>query len=321
VAQGTPVNFDGSASYHADPAHSIALYEWDFDYDGISFAVDATGEYATKAAGYPITNGTDIQVYTAALRVTDNSLPPRTSLDTALVTVSNGNVAPVADPGGPYLGAIGGDITLDGSGSYDDNRCGGPNPLPPAGESTMPPCDSIVSYRWDLDGDGQYGSEDSPAEPEGVGPTVNFGAFMGTKTIGLKVIDTYGRSGAQSSNVTTVAVSDIYPVSYVQTVRVYDRRTRQWLLGWKVNINNRGTSAATAVSAVLTGSSIPAGVTLLDSSVAWDGSIDPTETQLSGDQFLLRCASANCVNLQTITWDIEFTDSLGTRHVVRSVPQ
>jgi hypothetical protein len=320
VAPGEDVDFDGSASTHSDPARSIVAYEWDYDYDGITFDVEATGAMVTKVAGYPITNGTDTQDYTVALRVRDDNSPPLTSTDTLVVTVTNGNVAPVADPGGPYLGAVNEDIVLDGSGSYDDNSQTGANPLPASGSGTAPPYDGIVSYKWDTDGDGLYGDEDTPPDPMGVSPTVQF-TSLGTKSVGLKVTDSYGRSAAQSSQLTTVAISDLYPVSYVQTQRLYDRRSRTWYLGWKVNIRNDGTGAATAVSAVLSGSSIPPAVTVIDGSVAWSGNIDPAETQLSDDQSLLRCNRVDCTDLSQITWDIEFTDALGTRHVIRSVPQ
>jgi len=41
VEQGTPITFDGSGSYDDD---YIKSYEWDFDYDGINFDIDATGQ-------------------------------------------------------------------------------------------------------------------------------------------------------------------------------------------------------------------------------------------------------------------------------------
>ena len=47
------------------------------------------------------------------------------------------NEMPVADPNGPYTGNVGDDITLDASGSYDQDG-------------------SIVLYEWDLDNDGIF---------------------------------------------------------------------------------------------------------------------------------------------------------------------
>ena len=321
VAESTDVTFDGADSTHTCPDdYNIVLYEWDFDYDGINFDTDATGAEVTNAGGYIITNATETQNFTVALRVTDNQSPAKESLDTLIVTVTNGNVAPVADPGGPYLTGVGDDITLYASGSYDDNSEFGSNPIFNTAKNKW---DEIEHYQWDIDGDGLYGTEDSPAEPEGVIVTVNFGTdFIGTKTIGLKVTDSFGRSASQSSQVTTVAVSDIYPVSYELTYKQYNRRCCCWCYAWKVNITNDGNGSATEVTATLTPGNVPAGVNVIDDSVLWDGSIDPGETQLSEDEFRYSfSASTPAPDLFQMTWDIEFTDALGVRHVVRNVPQ
>jgi len=322
VAVGDPVNLDGSASTHSCPDdHNIIAYEWDFDYDGVNFDVDGSGETATNSAGYAITNGGDTQDYTVALRVTDDQ--GKVSLDTLIVTVTNGNVAPVADAGGPYLGGVGEDITLNGLGSYDENSAGGANPI--ANPATPSGFDEIVSYQWDIDGDGLYGTDDTPADPEGPQPVVNFGSFIGTKTIGLKATDSFGRSSAQSTQLTTVAVSDLYPLSYELVSNVYNRYTRMFTVTWRVNIRNDGNGAAYDALATLTPDSIPAGVTINDDSVAWtvpDATIDPGETQLSDDSFSYTYPRGGAgLDLTVITWDIEFTDALGVRHVVRNIPQ
>jgi hypothetical protein len=60
---GVPVDFDAGSS--SDDDGTIVLYEWDFDYDGSTFNVDATGVTATHTY---LTAGT----YTVMLRVTDN---------------------------------------------------------------------------------------------------------------------------------------------------------------------------------------------------------------------------------------------------------
>lgn len=326
VPPGQPVTFDGTGSTHTDPARSIVSYQWDFNYDGITFDVDGSGAVTTNAAGYAITNGSDTQNYTVALRVTDDSSPALSSTDTAIVKVTNGNTAPVADPGGPYSGTVGSDIVLDASGSYDDNSADGTNPIVNA--ATASGYDEIVSYQWDLDGDNLYGTADEPDEPEGVSPTVNFGLFMGTKTIGLKVTDSFGRSAAQSSNVTTAALSDLYPVSYQLVSSVYNRLTAKWTVTWKVNIHNAGDGSAYNVSAQLTDTSIPAGVTVLDGSVSWtdpDVEIASDETQLSGNVnptfSYTYPRTISGPDLTQITWDIELTDELGTRHIIRNIPQ
>jgi hypothetical protein len=323
VVEGDPVSLDGSASTHTCPEDfAIIAYEWDFDYDGISFDVDGTGETATNAGGYTITNGTDTQLFTVGLRVTDDQDPANVSVDTLVVTVTNGNVAPVADAGGPYLGGVGADVTLNGSGSYDDNSISGSNPIAAATPSGF---DEIVSYQWDIDGDNLYGAEDTPADPEGVEAVVNFGDFIGTKTIGLKVTDSFGRSSSQSTEVTTVALSDLYPVDYELVSNTYDRRTRQYTVIWRVLLRNDGEAAAYDATATLTPDSIPAGVTVNDDTVVWldpDNVIDPEETQTSDDSFSYTYPRGSAdIDLTVITWDIEFTDALGTRHVVRNVPQ
>ena len=320
ASEGDTVVLDGTGSTMSSPGcANIVSYEWDCEYDGVTFSVDDTG--AVGQCVYAINNGTDTQDFTAALRVTDDHSPAKTDIDTATITITNGNVAPVADPGGPYSGGVGTDITLDGSASSDINACD---------SSLGLPCldDFIASYQWDLDGDGLYGTEDSPAEPEGVSATVNFGTFIGTKTIGLKVTDSFGRSAAQSADVTTVALSDLFPASYELVSKTYNRRTRMWTVSWRMNIYNDGNAEATEVSAYWTADSIPVGVTVLDDTVSWtdpDDVIDPGETQLSGDadpSFSYSYSRySNPPDLTQITWDIEFTDALGTRHVVRGILQ
>ncbi|MFN3199897.1 MAG: PKD domain-containing protein [Bradymonadia bacterium] len=137
----TPVTFSSAGTYHQDPRRSINSYQWDLDYDGNSFDVDLIGQSPSHTFTSP-------GVHTVALRVTDTQ--GNTDIDTVTVTLSVDNVAPSADAGGPYQTAIINDnpvpVRLDASGSFDANA----------------PCDSIVSYAWDLDGDGQYDDADGP---------------------------------------------------------------------------------------------------------------------------------------------------------------
>ncbi len=322
VGVGVNVSFNGSASTHTCPATgSIVTYQWDFDYDGVTFNVDGTGPNAVKSGGYTITNGKATQNYTVALKVTDNA--GKTGFDTLVVTVANGNTAPTAKPGGPYLGAVGEDITLNGSASFDANSAGGSNPIPNPG--TASGYDEIVRYQWDIDGDGLYGNDDTPPEPDSDKPTatINFGDdFIGTKTIRLKVTDSFGETAAQSTVTTTVAVSDLFPVNYVLVSNVYNRVTQKWTVTWRMNLRNAGNAAATLVGAVMTPSSIPPGTIVNDNNISWVGSIDPGETQLSSDTFQYTYSrAAGGPDLTKITWDIQFTDGLGTQHIVRNIPQ
>ncbi|MFH2091675.1 MAG: PKD domain-containing protein [Pseudomonadota bacterium] len=323
LSEGQQVIVNATASAHSCPdTGSLVSFQWDFDYDGINFDVDATGPIAINYVGYSINNGTDTQNFIVGLKVIDND--GKTSTDTLIVTVSNGNAAPVANPGGPYLGAVGEDIVLNGSASTDENIAGGANPI--GNPATSSGFDEIMSYQWDIDGDNLYGSEDSPSEPEGVSPVVNFGAdFIGTKTVGLKVTDSFGKTAAQSSVATTVAISNLFPISYELVSNSYNRRTGLWTVTWKMNIINTGNAEATAVTAVLTPASIPPGVTVTDDSLQWtvpDGTIDANEIQLSDDTFQYRYPKGiSGPDITQMTWDIEFTDALGTRHIVRNIPQ
>lgn len=135
AACGQAVAFDASGSHHSRPDRHIVLYEWDFDYDGATFAPDAQGVSVTHAYG---TVGT----HTAALRVTDDGSPPSSAIGTVAVTVAIDNRPPSADPGGPYALRAGQSLLLDASGSADpDAGCG----------------DGVVSWEWDTNGDGLFG--------------------------------------------------------------------------------------------------------------------------------------------------------------------
>lgn len=127
------IPLDGTCSYHPDGAREIVLYEWDFDYDGATFDVDAVGPQVTIVDGYPATG-----LYTVALRVTDdNPFEPQTELVTCDINITEDPTCPNADAGGPYDGFVGMPVTVDGSGSWD-------------------PDGDIVDYEWDLDNDGQF---------------------------------------------------------------------------------------------------------------------------------------------------------------------
>ncbi len=84
------VNFDGSGSSHTNDAQfNIVSWEWDFDYDGTTFTVDATGQNADNR--YPVAG-----TFTVALRVTDNNVPPKTDLVTQTLVIG-------VRPGAPTL--------------------------------------------------------------------------------------------------------------------------------------------------------------------------------------------------------------------------
>jgi PKD repeat protein len=98
---------------------------------------------------------------------------------TLTIQVNQGNLAPVAVPGGPYVVDQGSGVTLNGSGSSDPNAACG---------------DSIVSYAWDLDNDGSY--DDSSSATGSHTFTV-----AGTRTVRVRVSDNDGGSVTSSFQV------------------------------------------------------------------------------------------------------------------------
>lgn len=79
IATGRTITFDGSSSTDDVTPPASLIYEWDFDYDGSTFDVDATGDVVTHdftVAGTP----------TVALRVTDGEGQP--NIATALLNVA-----------------------------------------------------------------------------------------------------------------------------------------------------------------------------------------------------------------------------------------
>jgi len=114
---GATVNVDGSAS--SDANGDTLSFRWAFSTRpaGSSAALaDATAE---STSFVPDLVGT----YTLSLQVSDGTLS--TASRPLVVTVVNANVPPVADAGPAQTVAIGGTVTLDGSGSRDANG----NPL------------------------------------------------------------------------------------------------------------------------------------------------------------------------------------------------
>jgi PKD repeat protein len=128
VDEGTQVNFAGSATDAG--ADDDLTYEWDFDYDGISFDVDATGTNVSNiyADDADCGDGT----CEVALRVTDDD--GGFHIDTLDVDVAN--VAPVATAGDDQTVDEGATVNFTGSGSD-------------VGADTL-------TYAWDLDGDGDF---------------------------------------------------------------------------------------------------------------------------------------------------------------------
>jgi hypothetical protein len=81
VAEGGSITLDGTGS--SDPDGSISNYEWDFNYNGSTFNVAATGASPTFSAG----SADGPSSRTVALRVTDNE--GASSIGTAALTLTN----------------------------------------------------------------------------------------------------------------------------------------------------------------------------------------------------------------------------------------
>lgn len=88
VPEGGSAPLDGSGSSDPDPGDTLT-YEWDLDYDGVTFDVDVTG----PAPLFDASNLDGPSSRTVALRVTDGA--GASDIDTAPVTIDN--VAPTVE--------------------------------------------------------------------------------------------------------------------------------------------------------------------------------------------------------------------------------
>ena len=178
------ISFDGSASYHNNPSHHIVRYAWDFNFNG-DFHLDAIG--ATVSHTYS-SFGTRL----VSLLVTDDNVPAKTSMYSVEVYVSQGNQAPTADAGGPYVAVVGATnmLPLDGSLSSDPNlTCG----------------DSIVSYSWNLAGGRLVLSGALPI----LSSEQITALGVGTLPVVLTVTDTFGATGTSTTSLSLIPGSTV----------------------------------------------------------------------------------------------------------------
>lgn len=187
AACGQNIQFDGSGSFHPNPARIISQYIWDIDGDGQpddgrSIFSDAYDQFGS---------------YDVSLVVVDDrgrrSQPVQVDID-----VSLGNNPPVADVSEDAYIVIDGDaLQLDGRGSSDPNAACG---------------DSIQNFGWDLDGDGQF--------DDAVGPNPNIPFNQLANLLGwpaqaqdgrltvqarLRIVDEFGAEGFANFTITIIA--------------------------------------------------------------------------------------------------------------------
>ena len=161
----TLIQFDGSGS--SDPDGDAISFAWDF------------GDGNTASGMMPTHTYSAADNYTVELVVDDGNGGSASSVTSAAISAPPANIAPVADPGGPYSGEPGQMITFDGSGSADPNG-------------------DVLAYSWDF-GDGSTGS--------GVSPTHAY-TTAANYTVTLTVSD-----GQLETSVTTTAEIAVAPAN------------------------------------------------------------------------------------------------------------
>lgn len=102
LMEGSSLSLDGS-----DSTGSIELYEWDLDYDGILFDIDAIG--VTPMFDATLLDGPS--GFTIALRVTDDTM--LTDIVTTTIQILNGT--PVVDAGMPQTVTVGTAVSFMGT--------------------------------------------------------------------------------------------------------------------------------------------------------------------------------------------------------------
>lgn len=142
----TLIQFDGSASNDLD--NDPLTYAWDFGDGNGAAGMMPTHTYASAGN------------FTVSLVVNDGFADSEPSVTSAAISAPVANLAPVADPGGPYSGRPGVAVVFDGSGSSDPNG-------------------DALSYAWDF-GDGAIGDGQSPS---------HLYAAEGVYTVTLEVSD------------------------------------------------------------------------------------------------------------------------------------
>ena len=161
-AGNTLIQFDGSGS--SDPDGDALTFSWNF------------GDGTVKNGRMPTHTYISAGNFQVTLVVNDGQADSEPSTASASISAPPVNIAPTANPGGPYSGEPGQPIAMDGSASADPNA----DPL---------------TYAWDF-GDGAMGS--------GVTPTHSYAAD-GVYNVSLTVNDT--QSDSLSANTTATILT------------------------------------------------------------------------------------------------------------------
>jgi len=143
------------------------IIEWDFD--GNDVYDDASGASVSYTCG----NGDAFIKDIVTVKVTDKDLD--SGYDKAEITINN--VPPTANADGPYITAIGETVCLDGS--------------------ATDVVDTVFTYEWDFDYDGETFYVDSTSE----NPCTSYSA-TGVYTVALRATDDYDTSEVVTTTVT-----------------------------------------------------------------------------------------------------------------------
>ncbi|RLJ16287.1 hypothetical protein DJ031_18720 [bacterium endosymbiont of Escarpia laminata] len=313
VLPGTVVNFDGSASVHADPTKALFVYRWDFDAsDGLwweagPFPAAGEGSVGVTASNvYPDTGAT--ANYTVTLQVTDNGGTPAnpdpamTDSDSLNVEVGTFQVPPVPVTNGPWAAIPGVPVTFDGSASFDPN-----------------PGDTIVSYDWDLDGDGIFNEVPDDGTPVAPGVVTKTFPAPTSGVATLRVTDNHGASA--SSDAEFIAVGLAYVTAYENCwVTRTGRFTYHY--GMIITVENIGDAEIQNLEMTLTG--VPDNRTIVDG-MSLLGTLAPAAQAATACDPGAKTADISTILNRRVPfggtweWKAEF-DSDGTHYVIPNLP-
>ena len=281
---GGTVAFDGSGSFHNDENGTIASYAWDFG--------DAsTGSGESTSHGYPSRTEANLpHVYNATLTVTDeDGLTDSTSCPVSQ-TWDNVPPNPNISNGGDYVMCVGGSLTLDGTGSSDEED------------------GASLTYKWDY------------TEPNGINftpadattPTVDVSAYftgLGARDtpydIGLQVTDTEGSINAEFGQVTVLAATD--PSCNQPPVAVNDAYTtaEDTQVPGQVQTNDTDDHNAITSSTLVTGTSNGALVFNADGTFTYTPAANFCGTGANADSFTYTDSDGQYdSNVATVTIDV-----------------